>query len=294
MVGGQDFDKAPFNLATNGLRQPGSSFKPFTLRHRAEGGHLPGRRSTSPRPQEIPFEATIINKNGETKKVTDIFRVNNYDDNYLGSASIATATTYSDNSVYAQLGTDVGINDIVDTAHELGISSKLDDNPALILGGLETRRHAARDGLRLQHRSPTTGPRSAARSAAAATARARSRSRRSRPRTTTTRSSSPTTPAPRGENEKIDEAGRSTRRSPTTATRHPPHRRHQRHRQERPGRRRLHLGQDRHDRQQRRRLVRRRQRGHHRRRLGRLPRRRDADADRVRRPARSTAARSRR
>ena len=40
--------------------------------------------------------------------MTDHFRVNNYDDNYLGSASIATATTYSDNSVYAQLGLDVG------------------------------------------------------------------------------------------------------------------------------------------------------------------------------------------
>ena len=50
----------------------------------------------------------------------------------------------------------------------------------------------------------------------------------------------------------------------------------------RPGRRRLHLGQDRHDRQQRRRLVRRRQRGHHGGGLGRLPGRSDADGDRVR------------
>ena len=39
------------------------------------------------------------------KKVKELFKVNNYDDNYLGSASIATATTYSDNSVYAELGT---------------------------------------------------------------------------------------------------------------------------------------------------------------------------------------------
>ncbi len=31
MVGGNDFEKEPFNLATNGHRQPGSSFKPFTL-----------------------------------------------------------------------------------------------------------------------------------------------------------------------------------------------------------------------------------------------------------------------
>src|SRR3954447_16533154 len=31
MVGGTDFEHRPFNLATNGHRQPGSSFKPFTL-----------------------------------------------------------------------------------------------------------------------------------------------------------------------------------------------------------------------------------------------------------------------
>ncbi|MDX6375701.1 MAG: penicillin-binding protein, partial [Gaiellaceae bacterium] len=31
MVGGNNFDKKPFNLATNGHRQPGSSFKPFIL-----------------------------------------------------------------------------------------------------------------------------------------------------------------------------------------------------------------------------------------------------------------------
>ena len=31
MVGGTDFQNRPFNLATNGHRQPGSAFKPFTL-----------------------------------------------------------------------------------------------------------------------------------------------------------------------------------------------------------------------------------------------------------------------
>jgi penicillin-binding protein 1A len=136
MVGGQDFATSPFNLATNGQRQPGSSFKPFTLVTALREGHSPDQVFESA-PQELPFTATIEKKNGQTKEIPDVFRVNNYDDNYLGSASIATATTYSDNSVYAQLGLEVGINDIVKTAHELGITSELDDNPALILGGLE-------------------------------------------------------------------------------------------------------------------------------------------------------------
>jgi len=135
MVGGQDFATSPFNLATNGQRQPGSSFKPFTLVTALKEGHSPDETFESA-PQALPFTATI-RKNGKKKEVKDLFRVSNYDDNYLGSASIATATTYSDNSVYAQLGLEVGINDIVKTAHEMGITSHLDDNPALILGGLK-------------------------------------------------------------------------------------------------------------------------------------------------------------
>jgi len=136
MVGGQDFNESPFNLATNGQRQPGSSFKPFTLVTALKEGISPETVYESA-PQEIPFDATIV-KNGEKKEVTDLFRVSNYDDNYLGSASLATATTYSDNSVYAQVGTEVGINDVIGTAHDLGITSQIDNNPAVILGGLET------------------------------------------------------------------------------------------------------------------------------------------------------------
>ena len=136
MVGGQDFNSSPFNLATNGQRQPGSSFKPFTLVTALKEGHSPDETFESA-PQQLPFTATIRTKSGKKKEVTDLFRVSNYDDNYMGTATIATATTYSDNSVYAQLGLEVGINDIVQTAHDLGITSQLDDNPAIILGGLK-------------------------------------------------------------------------------------------------------------------------------------------------------------
>ena len=41
MVGGEDFDARPFNLATNGHRQPGSAFKPFILAARARGRRRP-------------------------------------------------------------------------------------------------------------------------------------------------------------------------------------------------------------------------------------------------------------
>ena len=148
MVGGSDYSKAPFNLATNGHRQPGSAFKPFTLISALQEGHSTSEVYASS-PQTIPFRSRFV-KNGDTKTVPELFEPKNYEDNYLGSASIATATTYSDNSVYAQLGTQVGPAEVAETAQEMGIQTDLSTdvdysidggpfepyNPALILGGL--------------------------------------------------------------------------------------------------------------------------------------------------------------
>ena len=150
MVGGNDFEKEPFNLATNGRRQPGSSFKPFTLVTALDQGRSPEEVFASA-PQEIPYEVEVEKKNGKTERLPDLFEVSNYDDSYLGSASLSTATTYSDNSVYAQVGTQVGPANVAATAEELGIETDLSTankysidggefqpyNPALILGGLE-------------------------------------------------------------------------------------------------------------------------------------------------------------
>ena len=85
MVGGHRLPEPPFNLATNGHRQPGSSFKPFTLVTALEQGHSTDEVFTSA-PQQIPFRAKVPKKNGKGDKVVnELFRVNNYDDNYLGS-----------------------------------------------------------------------------------------------------------------------------------------------------------------------------------------------------------------
>jgi penicillin-binding protein 1A len=153
MVGGFDFEKEPFNLATNGHRQPGSAFKPFTLVTALQQGHSTSEVFTSA-PQKIPFEARVPDKDGGTKVVPELFEVHNYEDSYLGSASLATATQYSDNSVYSQLGTQVGPANVAETANLMGIQTDLSTtdgteysiegsefepyNPALILGGLGT------------------------------------------------------------------------------------------------------------------------------------------------------------
>ena len=129
MVAGPDFEESPFNLATLGHRQPGSSIKPIILATTLQQGISPETVYESA-PQVFPF-----GKNDQ-----ELFEVKNYGDSYLGSASLATATTYSDNSVYAQVGLESirgGTRAIARTAHRLGVQTNLSTNPAMVLGGLK-------------------------------------------------------------------------------------------------------------------------------------------------------------
>jgi penicillin-binding protein 1A len=55
---------------------------------------------------------------------------------YVGSINITHATTISDNTVFAQLAVDLGPDKLDQTAHAMGITSKLTANPAEVIGGL--------------------------------------------------------------------------------------------------------------------------------------------------------------
>ena len=123
MVGGTDFESTPFNLATNGHRQPGSAFKPFTLVRALADGVSPESTYTSEQ-KFFPF------KGGQ-------FVVNNYEGSYAGVASLRSATANSDNSVFAELGLDVGTERIAALAQDMGIRTEISTNPAMTLGGLK-------------------------------------------------------------------------------------------------------------------------------------------------------------
>ena len=131
MVGGNDdaFNERPFNLATQGQRQPGSAFKPFILAEALSQGVSPYTTYES-RQKEF----CVVEKGGVCKEA---FIVNNYDDSYSGIIDLAGATAQSDNSVYAELGIELGTKKVADMARRLGIRTPISTNYAMTLGGLE-------------------------------------------------------------------------------------------------------------------------------------------------------------
>jgi penicillin-binding protein 1A len=121
MVGGENYHKSQFNLATQGERQPGSSFKPFVLATALTEGIAPSSILTS-------SKHVTINADGR------LWQVNNYEGEALGPINLTQAIAYSDNSVFSQLTAIVGPRNVRDTARELGITSPLQGYFAIGLG----------------------------------------------------------------------------------------------------------------------------------------------------------------
>jgi membrane peptidoglycan carboxypeptidase len=120
MIGGASYRRSQFNLAVQGERQPGSSFKPFVLATALEAGIAPQTTFVS--------EPTLISLGGP------VWEVHNYEEQYLGTVDLTTATVHSDNTVYAQLTKLVGPANVARTAKRLGIASPLNSYFAIGLG----------------------------------------------------------------------------------------------------------------------------------------------------------------
>jgi penicillin-binding protein 1A len=126
MVGGRNYNESPFNLATEGERQPGSSFKAFDLAAALEDGISPD--SVWPSKEKVFI---VPNTDGKEK-----FVVHNDEGAYSGSNTLTGATAFSDNSIYAEVGLKVTTRRIALLAHQMGITTPLSTNPAMTIGGL--------------------------------------------------------------------------------------------------------------------------------------------------------------
>jgi penicillin-binding protein 1A len=124
MASSQSYDTSQFNLAATGERQPGSSFKPFVLTTAVNQGMDP-ETTTFPAPSTI----TLTPPGSEPWTVSG---------GAGGSITLADATANSVNTVFAQLGVDVGPANFDEMAHKMGITSELQGVYAEALGGTST------------------------------------------------------------------------------------------------------------------------------------------------------------
>ncbi len=138
MTSTSKFKNTQFNFA-QGQRQPGSTFKPFTLAAAIEAGINPATTYY----QSAPF---TIDKTDQWGQIYGPWKVHTADSGYKGRISLERATLASDNTVYAQLILDVGPEEVKDVAQRMGINQSPLAGGAVADARLELR-HAARDGV---------------------------------------------------------------------------------------------------------------------------------------------------
>jgi penicillin-binding protein 1A len=116
-----------FNYATQAERQTGSSFKAFvlmTLIHDDNGN-----------PNETFYNSEPLAA-GWLPGYPTYSVANASESDAQGVISVTKATTLSVNAVYAQLGVDLGMNNVDDMAHAMGITAPLYGYPSEAIGGL--------------------------------------------------------------------------------------------------------------------------------------------------------------
>jgi penicillin-binding protein 1A len=123
-----DYADSKFNLAAQGERQPGSSFKTMALMTALRNGVNPNSTSYTSR------SPTRIND----PKYGPPFEIKTYGGTSGGTMNLFEATVRSDNSVFIQLALDLGPENVADTAVDMGIRREhVKGYPAESLGGLE-------------------------------------------------------------------------------------------------------------------------------------------------------------
>jgi penicillin-binding protein 1A len=116
-----------FNLASQGHRQAGSAFKPFTLAAALEHGTSLYSYFNGPPELTIPDPRCATGTN-------QLWDVHNNADETAGTMNLIEATAYSVNTIFAQLVSQVGPDNVVRMAHRLGIQSNLKPFCSITLG----------------------------------------------------------------------------------------------------------------------------------------------------------------
>ncbi|MCZ8374563.1 MAG: penicillin-binding protein 1A [Beijerinckiaceae bacterium] len=125
MVGGFSFDKSEFNRATQALRQPGSSFKPFVYATALDNGYTPSSIIL-----DEPIE--VDQGNGE------VWRPDNYDGKPTGPRTLRQGIERSKNLMTVRLARDLGMPLVAEYSKRFGVYDDMLPVLAMSLGAGET------------------------------------------------------------------------------------------------------------------------------------------------------------
>jgi penicillin-binding protein 1A len=127
LVGGFSFDQSQFDRATQAMRQPGSSFKPFVYAAALDNGYTPSSIVL-----DAPIEVDQGGSNG-------VWRPENYSkEKYAGPATLRFGIEQSRNLMTVRLAQDIGMPLIAEYAKRFGIYDNLPPYLSYSLGAGET------------------------------------------------------------------------------------------------------------------------------------------------------------
>jgi penicillin-binding protein 1A len=121
LVGGRDFQDSEFNRVTQAERQPGSLFKPFVYTAAIESG-MPASEVIFDTPIEFP------------QPDGSIWSPSNFTNDFRGPVTIRDALAASINVVAVKVGLRVGLETVAQSAHRMGITSRVDRVPSTAIG----------------------------------------------------------------------------------------------------------------------------------------------------------------
>jgi len=124
MVGGFSYGQSEFNRATQAMRQPGSSFKPFVYAAALDNGYTPA---------SVVLDAPIEIVSGGV-----VWKPQNYGGGAAGPSTLRLGIEKSRNLMTVRLANDMGMNLVAEYAERFGIYDKMQPVLSMSLGSGET------------------------------------------------------------------------------------------------------------------------------------------------------------
>jgi len=126
MMGGFSAERSEFNRATQALRQPGSSFKPFVYLAALENGYTPA---------SIILDAPFVYDQGPGLPK---WKPKNYSNRFYGPSTLRIGIEKSRNLMTVRLAQAVGMDKVADVAERFGVVDEMPQYLAAALGSIET------------------------------------------------------------------------------------------------------------------------------------------------------------